>query len=172
MTGGENYSYFALHHNLHVSGLHNVETICPVPLYSNTKRLQLSMVIITSKLYSNTKIILENILPAWWCVLHQKTSSFLIHPQFSSSRITKRGRRAGERFDEEKQRQGGHISATCITVHLPLLTSRDFSRGTDSTNCSYSLLFLALFFTMSLRNVARSWWCHRQHRSRSHRQAG
>lgn len=165
MTGGENYSYFALHHNLHVSGLHNVETICPVPLYSNTKRLQLSMVIITSKLYSNTKIILENILPAWWCVLHQKTSSFLIHPQSSSSQITETEVWKGKakRDVQIKLISVLHFSLSIIINILqslsppPPLTSRDFSRGTDSTNCSYSLLFLALFFTMSLRNVARSW---------------
>lgn len=37
------------------------------------------------------------------------------------------------------------------------LTSSDLSKGTDSMKVSYILLFFALFFTMSLRNVARSW---------------
>lgn len=38
-----------------------------------------------------------------------------------------------------------------------LQTSRDFRRGTHSMKASYILLFFALFFTISLWNVARSW---------------
>ncbi len=40
------------------------------------------------------------------------------------------------------------------------LTSSDLSSGTDSIKHSYILLFFALFFTTSLRNVARSWSTH------------
>lgn len=46
----------------------------------------------------------------------------------------------------------------CVSIYQDNnLTSSDLSKGTDSMNDSYILLFLALFFTMSLRKVARSW---------------
>lgn len=42
-------------------------------------------------------------------------------------------------------------------LQLLIRTSRDFKRGTHSMKASYVLLFFALFLTISLWKVARSW---------------
>ena len=100
-----------------------------------------------------------------------------------TERTTERDRAKEHEFLEEKSLHKRHLIVAAHTMsmvyfdfvlkgadimqinsetHHPILTSRLFSRGTDSMKASYILLFFALFFTMSLRNVARSWSRHKE----------